>query len=311
MGNIADPKVEGVIAAVERTKPPSLLTFYLYAFAAATFFGAINAAQIVSTDSSQHQWGAAIAHALLNWYLFLPIVPLAITLTQKLPAAHGQRLRNLCIHSLIALAVGAVHPYAYILAYSLATNPRWAILVAKSMLTYLHFWYMQDLLMAVLAYAITVAATQAFLFYRSFKEGELRAAQLRARKDVNEEMPRILNEQSARPQPVKRILVKSGEKAFFVRADEVAWIEAQGNYVALHVGAQSFLLRQTIHALEKQLDPARFQRIKRSTIVNLDAIREMHPAGRGEYEIVLKEGVTLKLSHTYRESFLRFASGAL
>jgi two-component system LytT family response regulator len=179
------------------------------------------------------------------------------------------------------------------------------------MLTYLHFWYMQDLLMAVLAYAITVAATQAFLFYRSFKEGELRAAQLRARKDVNEEMPRILNEQSARPQPVKRILVKSGEKAFFVRADEVAWIEAQGNYVALHVGAQSFLLRQTIHALEKQLDPARFQRIKRSTIVNLDAIREMHPAGRGEFEIVLKSGATLKLSHTYRESFLHFASGSL
>jgi two-component system LytT family response regulator len=110
---------------------------------------------------------------------------------------------------------------------------------------------------------------------------------------------------------LKRILVKSGDKSFFVRPEEISWIEAQGNYVALHVGAQSFLLRQTVNTLEKQLDPARFQRIERSTIVNLDAIREMHPAGRGEYEIVLKEGVTLKLSHTYRESFLRFASGAL
>lgn len=134
---------------------------------------------------------------------------------------------------------------------------------------------------------------------------------LQKRKDVNEELLRMLNEQSARSQPLKRILVKSGDKSFFVRPEEISWIEAQGNYVALHVGAQSFLLRQTVNTLEKQLDPARFQRIERSTIVNLDAIREMHPAGRGEYEIVLKEGVTLKLSHTYRESFLRFASGAL
>jgi two-component system LytT family response regulator len=134
---------------------------------------------------------------------------------------------------------------------------------------------------------------------------------LQKRKDVNEELLRMLNEQSARSQPLKRILVKSGDKSFFVRPEEISWIEAQGNYVALHVGAQSFLLRQTITALEATLDPAKFQRIERSTIVNLDAIREMHPAGRGEYEIVLKEGVTLKLSHTYRESFLRFASGAL
>jgi two-component system LytT family response regulator len=134
---------------------------------------------------------------------------------------------------------------------------------------------------------------------------------LQKREGVNQELLRILSEQNARSQPVKRILVKSGDKAFFVRPDEISWIEAQGNYVALHVGTQSFLLRQTIYALEKQLDPAKFQRIQRSMIVNLDAIRQMHPAGRGEYEIVLKDGVTLKLSHTYRESFLRFAIGSL
>jgi two-component system, LytTR family, response regulator len=134
---------------------------------------------------------------------------------------------------------------------------------------------------------------------------------LEKREDVNEALLRILNERSARPQPVKRILVKSGEKAIFVRPEEVSWIEAQGNYVALHVGSQSLLLRQTINTLEKQLDPGKFQRIRRSAIVNLDAIREMHPAGRGEYEIVLRDGVALKLSLTYRASFLRFAAGAL
>ena len=130
------------------------------------------------------------------------------------------------------------------------------------------------------------------------------------REEVNAALIRILNEQCARPRPLQHILVRSGDKTFFVRPGEIAWIEAQGNYVALHVGERSLLLRQTIATLEKQLDSARFQRIQRSTIVNLDSIREMHPAGRGEYEIVLKDGVTLKLSHTYRESFVRFASGA-
>jgi two-component system LytT family response regulator len=131
------------------------------------------------------------------------------------------------------------------------------------------------------------------------------------REEVNTALLRILNEQFARPRPLQRILVRSGDRTLFVRPVEISWIEAQGNYVALHVGERSFLLRQTITTLEMQLDPARFQRIQRSTIVNLDSIREMHSAGRGEYEIVLKDGVTLKLSHTYRESFVRFASGAM
>lgn len=134
---------------------------------------------------------------------------------------------------------------------------------------------------------------------------------LQKRGDSNEALLQLLNEQRAHAQPVQRIFVKSGGKAFFVRPDEISWIEAQGNYVALHIGAKSYLLRQTINAFEKQLDPAKFQRVQRSSIINLDTIREMHPVGRGEYEIVLKDGVTLKLSHTYRESFLRFASGTL
>jgi signal transduction histidine kinase len=180
MKAVADLTTEGAPAAVEMAKLPSRLAVFLYSFAAATFFGAINAVQIISVDNGRLSWREAFAHALLLWYLFLPIVPLAIALAQMLPAALGHRLRNLCIHSLIALAVGAAHPYAYVLAYSLAVQPRWAILTARSLLPYLRYWYMQDLLMAVLAYAMTVAATHAFLYYRSFQQGELRTAHLQA-----------------------------------------------------------------------------------------------------------------------------------
>ena len=175
---VDDRKVRNVPPAVEVAKPLSRLSVFLYAFAAATFFGAINAVQIISVDNGQHSWSEAFAHALLLWYLFLPIVPLAIALAQVLPAAREHRLGNLCIHSLIALAVGAAHPYVYVLVYSLAMQPRWAITVAKSLLPYLHFWYMQDVLVAVLAYAVTVAATYALVYYRGFQQGQLRAAQL-------------------------------------------------------------------------------------------------------------------------------------
>ncbi len=180
MEMVDDRKVRSALRAVDVAKPPSRLSVFLYAFAAATFLGAINAVQIISVDNGQHSWGVAFAHALLLWYLFLPIVPLAIALAQMLPAAPGYKLRNICIHSLVAVGVGVAHPYAYVLVYSLATQPRWAIEVAKSLLPYLHYWYMQDLLMAVLAYAMTAAATHAFLYYRSFQEGQLRAAQLEA-----------------------------------------------------------------------------------------------------------------------------------
>ena len=178
MRAITDTKAEGAPPAAAIAKPPSRLDVFLYAFAATTFFGAINAVQIVSDGEGHHAWSEAFLHALLLWYLFLPIVPLGIALARKLPAVREHRLRNLCLHSAVALIVGAIHPYAFVMTYALVIQPRWALTVAASMLPYLHYWYMQDLLMAVLAYAMIAAATYAFVYYRGFQQGQLRAAQL-------------------------------------------------------------------------------------------------------------------------------------
>lgn len=180
MGIVASPNAEGSPLADALAKSPSRLAVFLYAFTAATFFGAINAVEIISVSNGQRNWSGAFVHALLLWYLFLPIVPLGIVLAQKLPVAHEHKLRNICIHTVIALVVGAIHPYIFVMVYALATQPRWPNLAIKWMLPYVHFWYMQDLLMAVLAYAITAAATHAFVYYRSFQQGQLRAAHLEA-----------------------------------------------------------------------------------------------------------------------------------
>jgi len=102
--------------------------------------------------------------------------------------------------------------------------------------------------------------------------------------------------------PLQRFLVKANGKMFFVNTADVDWIEADGNYVRLHVGAASHMIRETIVAVERSLPATTFARIHRSAIVNLDRIAEMRQWSSGDYIVVLTTGARLKLSRTYRES---------
>ncbi len=101
---------------------------------------------------------------------------------------------------------------------------------------------------------------------------------------------------------LQRIMLKTGGRMTFLRAEEIDWIEAEGDYVRLHAGGKRHLLRDTMKRLEEQLDPSQFLRTHRSTIVNLDRIKELHPFFHGDYLIVLKDGTELKLSRSRRRS---------
>ncbi len=85
----------------------------------------------------------------------------------------------------------------------------------------------------------------------------------------------------------------------FVRADEIDWISADGNYARLHVGARVHLVRETMAALEAALDPARFVRIHRSAIVNVDRIASLEPYFHGEYVVTMRDGSRLTSSRSY------------
>jgi two-component system LytT family response regulator len=98
-----------------------------------------------------------------------------------------------------------------------------------------------------------------------------------------------------------RLTVKGDGRVFLVRVSDVDWIEAHGNYVRVHAGSATHLIRDTISALERSLNPAHFARIHRSTIVNLDRIREMQPWFAGDYVVILRDGTRLKLTRTYRD----------
>ena len=99
-----------------------------------------------------------------------------------------------------------------------------------------------------------------------------------------------------------RIMVKSGGRIHFIRTADIDWCDAAGNYVRMHVGAQEYLVRETMNHLESQLDSRQFVRIHRSTIVNLDRIQEMQPSFSGEFLVRLRDGTRLTLSRGYRDA---------
>jgi len=98
-----------------------------------------------------------------------------------------------------------------------------------------------------------------------------------------------------------RILVKQDGRMFFVKTTEIDWIEADRNYVRLHVGKTAHTIRERISHLEETLDPRLFARIHRSTIVNLNRVREMQQWFSGDYVVILEDGTRLRLSRHYRD----------
>ncbi|MEO8199648.1 MAG: LytTR family DNA-binding domain-containing protein [Gemmatimonadota bacterium] len=100
---------------------------------------------------------------------------------------------------------------------------------------------------------------------------------------------------------ITRLVVKNAGKVLFVRSEEIDWIEAADYYVKLHIAKKSHLLRETMSALEEKLDPARFFRVHRSAIVNLDRVVEIQPYFHGEHILLLEDGSKLKLSRARKE----------
>lgn len=120
--------------------------------------------------------------------------------------------------------------------------------------------------------------------------------------DLSRRILALLEQMRAGRKHLERIVVKSNGRISFVQADEIDWIESEGNYVQIHAGKRSHLLRETLSNLEAQLDPAEFVRIHRSTIVRLSRVRELHSWTHGEYHVILQDGTQLTLSRNYRDN---------
>ena len=116
----------------------------------------------------------------------------------------------------------------------------------------------------------------------------------------------MLQELRAGARYLERFAIKNGETVFFVRAEDVDAIEAEGNYVRLSLGSSSHLLRDTLNNIEAQINPRMFVRIHRRTIVNINRVKELQTWARGEYRVVLFTGAHYTLSRGYRQHFESF-----
>ena len=103
------------------------------------------------------------------------------------------------------------------------------------------------------------------------------------------------------PAKMDRLTIKSAGHVLFISVADIDWVEAADYYASLHIAGKTHLVRRSMNDLESDLDPARFCRIHRSTIVNLDRVRELRFDSDAEYELVLHDGTKLRLSRRYRK----------
>lgn len=120
--------------------------------------------------------------------------------------------------------------------------------------------------------------------------------------EITKKVQQLLDQLQARSRYLERIPVKEAGHVRFVRVADIDWIEAAEKYAQLHSAQKTYLIRESMKRLEEVLDPDTFQRVHRSRIVNIDQIREIQPYRKGDYVIILANGVRVYTGKTYRES---------
>ena len=152
---------------------------------------------------------------------------------------------------------------------------------------------------------------------KPFEYDRVHEAVQRARAHLQKNSPGVnrdrlqgfLEDLCAKSQSWERLVIREVGRVIFVKPDEIDWIEAEGNYLRLHVGKESFLLRETMGAAEARLAPRKFLRLSRSTLVNLERVKEWQPLFHGDSAVILQDGTRLTLSRVYREQFDRLLAG--
>jgi two-component system, LytTR family, response regulator len=120
------------------------------------------------------------------------------------------------------------------------------------------------------------------------------------RSDVEEKVRRLLAQIPGRPAAVSQILVREADRAFFLSVDQIQRVSAAGNYVEVHAGGKTHLIRDTLTSFISQLDAGEFLRVHRSHVVRVGFIAELRPMFHGDYELVLRDGNTLAMSRRYK-----------
>jgi hypothetical protein len=232
------------------------------------------------------------------------LIPAIVAFERRVPLRSATLPRNLWPHLGASLAFCLVH----VLVMQGLRFPAYALLGEEyrpaPWATTLFYEYLKDvrsyglILIAVLSYRLVLLRVQ----------GEARVLDAPEPPAAAPVPPAAPEEPTALPQappaPVRpeRFLVKKLRKEFLIAAADIEWLQAQGNYVGLHVNGHDYLLRSTLNDFLDQLDPRRFVRVHRSYAVNLDRVAEIEPLEGGDARLRMKGGSLVPCSRRYRDA---------
>lgn len=135
------------------------------------------------------------------------------------------------------------------------------------------------------------------------ERAKARRAQVSRVEDFDHRFKAMLEDLKSGSKYAKRLTIKLTGRTILLPTDEIDWIETYGNYLKVHAGRESHLIRGTMQSLEAKLDPQKFVRVHRTALVNVEKIKEIVPRSNGDQELVLQNGTQLMLSRNYRDKF--------
>lgn len=274
-----------------------------------TLLGIVSGAQLHFASqrfaAQPPSWWQALATALPDWYLWGLFSLVVAWLGRRFQVDRANFGRHFFIHLGASLDLALVHLLAAVAVqdalHQLRGEP---YLFARQLVDKFTISFHWD----ILTYWAILAVVHALDYHRDLEERRVHAAELEARLRALHDEALAPGEEARSRRHAERLLVADNGRSFFVRTADVEWIEAARNYVRLHSGGRVHIVRTTLAALEARLDPGRFRRINRSTLVNLDRVREVQPWFHGDGIVILETGARVTLSRRYRRNLLTPAS---
>lgn len=219
------------------------------------------------------------------------LIPAIVMFERRYPLRWDTLRTALPLHLAASLVFCALH----VLGMLWLRQASYAMVGARYEFGPLPMQLVYEYLKDVRSYTLIVAALMSYRFLMLRLTGEARVL------DAPEPAPGAEAAPQPEPRPT-RFLVRKLRREFLVAASDIAWVQAQGNYVGLRVNGHDYLLRATLTDFLQQLDPERFVRVHRSHAVNLDHIAEIEPLDSGDARVHLRDGSTVPCSRRFRDA---------
>ena len=241
--------------------------------------------------------GLLLLH-LIDWLPWALLVPVIVALRRRFPLKRGRLLRAIAFHLPFSLSLGAA---LLLLSNVIASLSEGVALSDPRFWPNYAFFLAMSLHGQVLTYWLILAVLAGVTSYNDWRSGAALNARLRSRaSELRRELATARQAQAPKREYAERLAIRESGQVRYVPTTDIDWIEAADYYVEIHAGGTTHLLRETMARLEKRLDPRCFARIHRSTIVNVERVRELERLG-ADWEVVLRCGKRLRLSRGRRK----------